>query len=69
MQQQSLGSPIDGISEILMFKGQGVDEAISSVICDRDAFRSLLVCVRRVVKPRDLDVERRKRKVMARGSM
>ena len=47
--------------EILMFKGQGVDEAISSVICDRDAFRSLLVCVRRVVKPRDFDVERRKR--------
>ena len=46
----------------LMFKGKGADEAISSVICDRDAFRSLLVCVPRVVKQREVDVEKRKRK-------
>ena len=46
----------------LMFKGQGVDEAISSVICDRDAFRSLLVCVPRIVKQREVEVVKRKRK-------
>lgn len=40
----------------------GADEAISSVICDRDAFRSLLVCVPRVVKQREVDMEKRKRK-------
>lgn len=42
----------------LMFKGKGADEAISSVICDRDAFRSLLVCVPRVVKQREVDGEK-----------
>ena len=46
----------------LMFKSKGADEAISSVICDRDAFRSLLVCVPRVVKQREVDVVKRKRK-------